>query len=379
MSLIQKIQKKLRKPRPVVTLKPDGTSRGVVSLSYITWPFSLGINAPRAMGHTNPFETITIAESFRKEGFEVQVVDYDNTDYVPPSNCRVAVDIHSNLERWHETLPADCVRVLHATGSHWLLWNHAELTRLRAIRDRKGIALEPRRHVLPSRGSEVANHISILGNQYTMDSFRFAGKPITRVPLSSAVEHDWLEGRDFEKTRRKFLWLGSYGMVHKGLDLVLDAFADMPELELTVCGRPEKEGDFYRLYRRELHDLPNIHHAGWMDMTSPAFVDIARNHASIIYPSAAEGGAGSVLHAMHAGMIPLTTWESSVDLGDFGLAIAKGDVESVKTAARQLAALPASEVEQRARASYDHVRSVHTRPLFAENYQRFARKVSEGL
>ncbi len=149
--------------------------------------------------------------------------------------------------------------------------------------------------------------------------------------------------------------------MHKGLDLVLDAFADMPDLELTVCGRPEKEDDFYRLYHRELRELPNIRHAGWMDMTSPAFVEIARTHAAIIYPSSAEGGAGSVLHAMHAGMVPITTWESSVDLGDFGVPIARGDVESVKAAARAFASLPAAEVALRARASYDHVRSAHTR------------------
>lgn len=379
MSLTQKIRKVLKKPRRVIILKPEGRSHGVVALSYITWPFVDGIDIPKAMGHTNPFECVTMAESFRKEGFEVQVVDHDDFDYAPPANCRVAIDIHSNLERWHPHLPADCVRVLHATGSHWLGWNHAELTRLCAIRDRKGIALVPRRNVPPSRGSEVANQISILGNQYTIDSFKFAGKPITRVPLSSAVEHPWLEGRDFEQSRRKFLWLGSYGMVHKGLDLALDAFADMPDLELTVCGRPEKEDDFYRLYHRELRELPNIRHVGWMDMTSPAFVEIARTHAAIIYPSSAEGGAGSVLHAMHAGMVPITTWESSVDLGDFGVAIARGDVESVKAAARSFASLPAAEVARRARASYDHVRSAHTRPLFATNYRAFAKKITAAL
>ncbi len=377
MSLIQSLRKKFRKPLPVITLKPDGASRGVVSFSYITWPFVLGINAPRAMGHTNPFECITMAESYRKIGYEVQIVDFENRDYVPPADCKVAIDIHSNLERWDEKLPTDCIRILHATGSHWLLWNHTELSRLSAIRDRKGIALSPRRQVEPSRGSEVANAITILGNEYTIDSFRFAGKPITRIPLSSAVEHAWPENRDYEKARRKFLWLGSYGMVHKGLDLALDAFAGMPDLELSVCGRPEKEEDFYRLYRRELRELPNIHYVGWMDMTSQAFIDLAKTHASIIYPSCAEGGAGSVLHAMHAGMVPITTWESSVDLGDFGVAIAKGDVASVQDAARRFAEMPPAEVERRARGAYDHVRNAHTRPLFAANYEAFARKITQ--
>ena len=35
-------------------------------------------------------------------------------------------------------------------------------------------------------------------------------------------------------------------MVHKGLDLVLEAFAGMPEYHLTVCGPVAKEKDFER-------------------------------------------------------------------------------------------------------------------------------------
>jgi hypothetical protein len=47
-------------------------------------------------------------------------------------------------------------------------------------------------------------------------------------------------------------------MVHKGLDLVLEAFADMPEYHLTVCGPIQKEQDFERAYYRELYQVPNI-------------------------------------------------------------------------------------------------------------------------
>lgn len=379
MSVIQTLKRFFQKPKPVIRLKPDSPSRGVVSFSYITWPFLEGIDSKKMMGHTNPFECTTMAETFRQLGFEVHIVDYHNTDYVPPANCRVAIDIHSNLELWAKHLPADCQKILHVTGPHWLFWNHAELSRLLSVQNRKGVALTPRRPTEASRSIEVANVATVLGNQFTMDTFKFAGNPIKRIPISSAYEFAWPEGRDFEKARKKFLWVGSYGMVHKGLDLVLDAFAQMPEFELTICGRPEKEPDFFKAYEKEIKHTANIHYYGWLDMASPGFLELARTHAAIVYPSCAEGGAGSVIHCMHAGLMPIVTTEASIDIKDFGMLIENGDVDSVIAAVRKFAMLPTSEIETRARASYDHVRAAHTRAKFQENFAAFARELTAGM
>lgn len=363
--------------KDVVRLKPKGASRGCVVISYITWPFLEGVDSPKMRGHTNAYEVTVMAQAFLDLGFRVEVCDYDDESYRPPQDCKVAVDIHGNLERWE--LPEGCRRILHATGPHWLFSNHAELSRMLSIQNRHGVALKPQRHVKPSRGVEVADEVVVLGNEFTRGAFLFGGKPVTRVPISSAYEFAWPEGRDFEKAKKKFLWVGSYGMVHKGLDLALDAFAGMPELELTVCGRPEKEADFFRLYQRHLKQTPNIKLHGWLDMASADFLEIARTHAAVIYPSSAEGGAGSVIHCMHAGMLPICTTEASIDLGDFGIHVETASVESVQKACRAVAGMSAGAVEHRAREAYEHVRREHTRDKFQENYRKFAAKITDNL
>jgi glycosyltransferase involved in cell wall biosynthesis len=168
-------------------------------------------------------------------------------------------------------------------------------------------------------------------------------------------------------------------MVQKGLDLVLEAFAQMPELELTVCGRPEKEEDFFDLYESLLKRAPNIHLHGWIDMGTEEFIEISQTHAAVIYPGSGEGGAGSVIHCMHAGMVPIVTRETSVDLNDFGIEILSGDVESVIDSVRKLASMSEQEVEMRARKAYEHVRRVHTRGEFGKNYRAFAAEVTKAI
>ena len=114
-------------------------------------------------------------------------------------------------------------------------------------------------------------------------------------------------------------------------------------------------------------------------MASPDFLEIASTHASVIYPSSAEGGAGSVIHCMHAGMLPICTTEASIDLVNFGVHVGSATVESVQKACREVAGMPAVVVEQRARGAWEHVRREHTREKFRENYRKFALRITEGI
>jgi glycosyltransferase involved in cell wall biosynthesis len=342
---------------------------------YITWPFFEGYDGPRARGHTNAFEVITMALIYQELGYDVDIVDHNNNKYTPPKDTVIAIDLHGQLERWSKILPKTSLKILHATGAYWKTANQAEQIRLAAIKDRRGRFLGAQRQASSSRSAEFAGRIVVLGNEYTEDSFRFAGKPITRIPISSAYEFPWPEERDISQAKKNFLWLGSYGMVHKGLDLVLEAFSQMPELSLTICGRPEKEEDFFELYKKELTETSNIKLHGWIDMASPEFLKIAAIHAAIIYPSCSEGGGGCVIHSMHAGLVPICTREASVDLGNFGLLIQQGTVHAVMQAAQFFSKLSDEEIALRARAAYDHVRAHHTREQFRKNYRNFATMV----
>lgn len=362
-----------------VVLRPEGKERGCIALSYITWPFREGWDSPKARGHTNAFEVVAMAEAWLDQGFRVEVCDYDDLSYTPPTDCMVAIDLHSNLEKWKNNLREGCVKILHATGCHWRTHNKAELDRIDALRQRRGVSLQPKRQVAPNLAAEIADEITVLGNEHTIGTYVFVGKPITRIPISSAYEFAWPEDKNFEEAKRRFLWIGSYGMVHKGLDLVLEAFAATPDLHLTVCGRPEKEADFFAAYEKELTRLPNIHLRGWVDLGSPEFGEIARTHAAVVYPSAAEGGGGAVIHCMHAGLLPICTAEASVNTGDFGISVDAAHPEAVRAAVENVACRPSEEVSQMAQGAWQNVRGMHSRANFKTNYRNFTATIVSKL
>jgi len=110
--------------------------------------------------------------------------------------------------------------------------------------------------------------------------------------------YPWPEEKDFEDCRKRFIWFGGSDLAHKGLDLVLDAFAEMPEYDLAVCGPIQGEKEFERAHYQELYHTPNIHTIGWVDVSSPNFMKIMHNCIGLVYPSCSEGQCGSVVTCM---------------------------------------------------------------------------------
>ena len=177
-----------------------------------------------------------------------------------------------------------------------------------------------------------------------------------------------------KQRRKNFIWFGSVGLAHKGLDLALEAFARMPELNLTVVGGIDLDPDFKAAYRRELYETPNIRTPGWVSATAPEFLTLLRDQVGVVYPSCAEGGAGSVIVCMHCGLIPIVTRSASIDVGDFGCETRSERIEDIMESTRLIASLPTAELTARSRAAWEHARRVHTRENFRRVWRTYARE-----
>lgn len=354
----------------MVTLTPDTESDKNVLLSYITRPFKVEQKGLDFYSHTNMWECQQIAKTWVKYGYNVDVIDWDNKSFLPKKEYSVFIDIHSNMERLAPILGGDCKKILHITGAHWKFQNSAEMKRLSELKSRRGVQLKPRRQVPPSLGIEYADCATILGNEFTQGTFEYSGKPLYPIPLSTTVQFPYYE-KNFDKIKKNYLWFGSSGMVHKGLDIVLDAFNELPDYHLTVCGPVNREADFEKLYFRELYQSKNIRTFGFTDVRSDLFLDIIKNTNALIYPSCSEGGGGSVITCLHAGLIPIVSYESSVDVDDFGIILQNSSVDEVVESIKILSQKPDEELRRMSKSAWLYARAHHTQEKFAESYNAF--------
>ncbi len=358
----------------LVSLRADGSASGRVLISYIPDDV-LKDDDQVSVSHTHYWECRQMARCFVDAGFDVDVVKFDDREFVPKKLYDILVSARTDLERLAEHVPDHCLKIAHLDTAHFLTNNANALDRLRRIRDRRGVSLVSIRMVEHNWALEAADMGCVLGNAFTKDSYSYAGKPVHRIPLSSVRQYDWLEDKDFDACRKTYLWFGSGGFAHKGLDLVIEAFAQLPDHKLLICGPLDQEPRFVKAFDQDLFHAENIETIGWIDVTSPEFTAIRQRTVATIYPSCSEGGGGSVITCMHAGMIPVVTPEASVDVGDFGTILGDSSVTAIRDAVMELSELPAADLEQRARAAWEYARANHTREAFADAYGRFVRDV----
>jgi len=354
----------------VASLEPEGTSQGNVLLSYMNEALMLKPGEPVPNTHISFWKSVEMAKTFLELGYSVDVISFGNLGFVPRKNYSVMIDTRYNFQRLAPFLDKKCLKIMHIDTAHMLFHNTAEANRLLALQQRRGVTLKPFRFETPNLAIEHADCATTCGNEFTINTFRYAGKPIYRLPIPVGVSFPWPSGKDFDACRKRFFWFASQGMVHKGLDLVLEAFTEMPEYQLIICGPVEKEPEFVKVYQKELYRTKSIQTVGWLDTDSRQFTDVVNRCVAHVYTSCSEGGGACVVETMHAGLIPIVSYETSVDVHDFGVMLKSATVEEIKEGVRTIAEMPTVELQRRARKAWEYARENHTREEFAQEYRK---------
>jgi glycosyltransferase involved in cell wall biosynthesis len=230
---------------------------------------------------------------------------------------------------------------------------------------------------MANKAIEKCDYATVLGNSFTINTYSYAGKLIFPLPIPTPFLFDRLSDKNFASCRKNFLWFGSEGLVHKGLDLALEAFCQLPEFSLIVCGPLDKEPDFVEAYYKELYQTPNITAVGWIDIKSDAFRRIIDNCVGLIYPSCSEGQAGAVITCMQAGLIPVVSYESGVDVNDYGVLLQESSVEEIIKTVTALSRRTISDLQGMAERAQFYCRVNHVGENYLKENKKIIKKILE--
>jgi len=347
-------------------------------MAYVAWPFYVD---PENRLHgviANGLQSVEIAKAFNRLGYIVDVIDWLDTTFVPTNNYDAFFGMHYNFERLLPYLADTTTKIYYGTGAYWAFEIAAEQHRIENLIKRRGIQIKLPTRLGDNNWVQLADAVIVMGNEFTASTYRPYNSKIFSIDNSARISNTPdLEHKDFTRARNNFLAFPSTGLLHKGLDLLLEAFIELKDLDLWVCGplQAKTERDFVRAYRRELFHTPNIHPIGWTDIHSEQFKQLTNKCAFVFSPSCAEGMAGGILDCMSQGLIPLVSREVGVDTNDFGVTFEESSVDIIRQVVTNMAKQPPHILRRMAQEAYRQACARYSLNSFSKNIERILRVI----
>ena len=335
-------------------------------LVYITFPFICEMSDEH---HQNIWQAREMARIIGEFGYQVDVADYQDPYVRLKQNYDLVVGlIPRNIDYYSKHLNEGALRVAYLTSMNLEVTTRNEQLRLEALKRRRGVDLKPCRGSLITISKEIESFDAAwyIGNEYNYQSYNCFKMPPVSYIKNNGYQFDWYDANVVHNPK-KFLFLGSAGQVHKGLDLLLEVFS-RPDCnaELYVCAAYEREQDFCKEYHQELFHTPNIHLEGFIDIFGERFKQLTQECAYMIMPSCAEGAAGSVLTAMSAGLIPIVSKECGYSEEDV-ISLPDCELDTIKNYVNEFAAKDFSWIREQSIRAHKIASEKYSRETFTES------------
>lgn len=283
-------------------------------LSYIVEPFSS--KKLKIISHTNTTEALNLAKALDQSGYIVDVCEFNKKyKYLNLKEYDLIIGLGHSLEN---ALKQDvkAKTILYATGSTFE--SNLSVIKKRILNSKPNIKTNGYR--IPEYNLFLQNNFTdaviCLGNYQREKEFQtYPNRKIISVQLPLLFEKNSHE-RDIQsinKSRNSFIWFGSTGIKHKGLDILIDIFHEKKDISLIICGDVMNELIDLKLDIK-LKKSDNIKYLGFLKPNSDEFQKIAKSCLFSILPSCSEGVPGAIVNTTYYGnMIPIFSKYVAID------------------------------------------------------------------
>lgn len=346
-------------------------------ISYITAPFKIG----NTFRHNNEQAVQEIATILDEMGYIVDIINWDDNSPYPYEKYSLIIGFGEPFCNSFAT-NATATRIYYGTGMEVSSHNFGAINRLKDFFSRHHLWLTESSRLVNQTWSlqtQAIDGIITYGNETIKESYRkyYSGPiyPLHNIHFKFTDTAKVIaEKKDWETARKNFFFIIGSGAVHKGFDIVLDLFAKHPDWELHIGAPVGREKRFFDLYKETL-SLPNIHHYGFLDMTSQTYLDLVKRCGFYLSPTVSEGCPTSVINICSNGKcIPIATKESGLEEG-LEIPIEHLTEYDLEKAILSAQSLTDKELEAMSTAALNYFSTAHSR----ENFRKELRTGISGI
>lgn len=309
-------------------------------------------------------------------GYDLQVINTQGPlPPKPPGDYAVIFAGVGEFTRLGESLPKGAVKIGLLTGSSGDFLDARESERIQAMLARRSGTYTAKRSGAGTgiaEGIEASDRSLLIGNAQTLSTYpeRLRSK-ITPIRVSASPLAYVKGPADYVPAEREFLWYFGHGAVLKGLDLLLEIFARQDVWTLNVVGLVLDEPDFLALYGAELLRHPRIRLHGHLRGNSPDLARIHKRCIAFVAPSASEGMSNACATSMTAGLYPILSRTTGIDLPpDRGIYLEDCSIPEIEAAIARVHAMEADVLARDIGEIQDYAKEVFGRAAYAREMRR---------
>lgn len=325
--------------------------------------------------HSMYWETAEIVRLLNEAGYLVDYFDFSNPPKIDWLKYDLIIDCFDYLKYCPEKTGQ--TKIFYSTGMHWSYHNLAELKRIDEFYKRNGIKIPPNRQILEFESDKYSNYMTFFGNESQLYGFDLKTQK-KQLNISSTYIPLFVP-KKINEARNNFIWFGGGGLIHKGLDLTVEAFCQLPQINLHIVGYPQGEPEFWEWLKPILSKNKNIKLYGWMNVASKEFSDLANKCIGAIYPSVAEGGPGSIAQLLHFGVFPIVMSSSNVRSEKTGFLI-NGDkdteiINSIINIINQINVASEADLMEKSDLAREFGKKYHTREAYSQSFNSLLKEI----
>ncbi|MEK7532261.1 MAG: hypothetical protein AAB579_01495, partial [Patescibacteria group bacterium] len=226
-----------------------------------------------------------VVRALSEMGYRTDIIDYADTTVIPRHHYDLFIG-HTGNNYAHivQHVSPDTVKIFYPMYAYWKFQNAEEEKRIAEVRARHGVTLHAERaiHTSDDYALAHADGVIVMSNDRGMKTYPRT-ENIFRIDNAGYGGEKCMDlgTKDFAAAQNGFLFIAGSGNAHKRLDVILEAFAGMPDKELYLCTK--LEDDFKAAFGKYLFETPNIHYIGHIRIYTPEFYDLMRKCNYVIY------------------------------------------------------------------------------------------------
>lgn len=356
-----------------------GAKQGRALLSFESATLLEDARRGRAAFFNPAGASLEMARALNQCGYVVDAVSFRDAGFTPERDYDLFVGHDGvSFRRISETLGRQTKRVTYATQCYSEVFKaETERSYARFCRSR---GLE-RSTLKTSRSMDVSSYavasadlVVCLGKE-TRQTFVPVAKSVVAINNAAYLEVNPAQEKSAKRAATaNFVYYGGAGNIQKGVDLLIEAFAGMPEAHLYLFSPLEPE--VVRAYRRELR-ASNIHFVHpWRFFPSLVRRLVATCTFNILC-GFGSGQSTALIASLGLGLVPVMNTAADIDAP--GVAITESTVPGVRAAVRRALALSQTEVDDLRVGGLQSYNRLFRPEVFCASFRKLIRQVVQPI